>query len=446
MDIKHPRPRQGTFATASPVVSQQLTTYSTNVTEPIASQLPAYLYDSHASFEMPNDAPVQSAKKILDTTAVAVVDYSKSAKAFKNHAIGRSIYNALLVVTVLLVFITLFIGGIGFYLNAKYVGKALPFAKIGNISVGGMDKQQIKAVLAKTSNDLSVTFVDGGLTWTVPASTFNPTYDFESAIDSSIAKSFNPYAFLLKTDTTVPVAANERHVQGYLRQNITNMQTRSEDAYIIKGTDSVTAKPEIVGFSANPAHVTEQINNSLAKMNDVKIRMNSVGVKPNVYTADLQPEITRANNMINTNVSVRYLGINASPTKKEKLDWLTIYQAPGSTTYTYDFSKAKIRDYVVSLAQKYQRPMKVEQPDNPENPAGYIVPSVVINNVEGVTNDIYQGLVNSRSVVAVFSRDNSTKRNIPVNAVAANSQNTTKQVAQYNSATNAPKTTATDRL
>jgi len=424
VDLKHPRPRQGFFAPAQPVVSQQPVSYSSaNTAMPIASSLPAYV-QAQAGFVEPDAIPKPINRKN---------DFSSSAKAYKRHILAKKIYHGLAITTVILVLISFAIAGLGVYLNMKYTNRALPFAKIGGLSVGGMDRQQINALLDKTSKNLTVTFVDGGLTWTTPASTFNPQYDFESAIDQSIAKRVNPYSFLIKTQIPVESAANERHIQGYLRQNITHMQTRSEDAYIMKGSDSVIAKPEVVGFSASPSHVTQQINSALSEMSDVTIKMNSVSVKPNIYVADLQPEINQANNMLATNVSVRYVGINASPTKKQKLDWLTITQVPGSSSYSYDFSKAKIRDYVVGLAQKYQRPVTVTEPDNKENPKGYSVPTVVISNVEDVTNQIYQGLKNSTSVVAVFTRDNSIKRYVPVASDSSKKQNTTQNSTTQNS-------------
>jgi len=439
VDIKHPRPRQGFFAPAQPVVSQQPVSYSSaNSSMPIASSLPAYV-EAQAGFAEPDAIPKPINRKN---------DFSSSAKAYKRHILAKKIYHGLAITTVILVIISFVIAGLGIYLNMKYTNRALPFAKIGGLSVGGMDKQQINALLDKTSKNLTVTFVDGGLTWTTPASTFNPQYDFESAIDQSIAKRVNPYSFLIKTQIPVESMANERHVEGYLRQNITHMQTRSEDAYIMKGTDSVVAKPEVVGFSASPAHVTQQINNALSEMSDVSIKMNSVAVKPNIYVADLQPEINQANNMLATNVSVRYVGINATPTKKQKLDWLTITQVPGSNAYSYDFSKTKIRDYVVGLAQKYQRPVTVTEPDNKENPKGYSVPTVVINNVEDVTSQIYQGLKSSTSVVAVFSRDNSIKRSIPVASENTKTQyQPTNPVSQASTNTNnSQPTTPVQRL
>lgn len=429
MDIKHPRrPRQGSFVGMRPQpISQQASgSLTANISMPMASQLPSYLRQEGGSYDMPSDVPVESAKKIVgqDDLAKPSINYAVNASAHKKFVASKAIYNVLFTVTILLLFITASLGGLGVYLNAKYVGKALPFAKIGNVSVGGMDREQIKALLGSTSQNLTITFVDGGLSWEVPATSFNPEYDFDTAIDQTIAKRFNPYSFLLKTQVPVSATANERQVSGYLRQNITHMQTRSEDAYIMKGTDSVIAKPEVLGFSANPAHVTDQINSALSLMTDVTIKMNSVGVRPNIYTADLQAEINRANTLLDTPVSVKYAGTSVSPSKKQKLEWLQINQIAGSAYYTYDFSKPKIREFVVGLAQKYQRPVKVEQPGNSENPSGYSVPTVVINNVESVTDQIYDALKNNRSTVAFFTKDNTVNRVIPVTQVAGASTKT----------------------
>ena len=435
MDYKHPRAGKSSLSGNLNRASSQSSDISNSASAalPLQAHLPSYLRAAHRGYDMPEDAPVKSARSIIgyapNTEAKGgVIKFASNAKIYKRQELARRVYLVLLSVTVFLAVVIVALGGIGFYLNSKYVGKALPFAKIGNLSVGGMDRQQITQLLNETSGNLTVTFSDGGLSWTEPVSTFNPKYDFNSAIDQTLAKRFNPYTFLTKTQVPVGVQVNERHVEGYLRQNITSMQTRSEDAYLMKGSDGVIVKPEVLGFSANAAHVTKKMNESLAQLSESNIRMNSVAVKPNIYTADLQSELAKANNLINNNVSVRYNGAVVYPSKKDKLSWLEITQVPGSpASYNFDFSKSKIRDFVVALAVKYQKPVKVEQPDNKENPAGYSVPTVVINNVEQVTDQIYSGLKNNRSTVAIFTKDTSVKRTVPGTAVAGAS--TTKPVS-----------------
>jgi hypothetical protein len=435
LDYKHPRPGKSSLSGNINRASSQSSdvSNSASATLPLQAHLPSYLRSAHNGYDMPEDAPVKSARSIIgyatnNQANQGVIKFASNAKIYKRKALARRVYHVLLAITVVLVLIVVALGGVGFYLNSKYVGKALPFAKIGNLSVGGMDRAQITSLLNETSSNLTVTFNDGGLYWTEPVSTFNPKYDFNSAIDQTIAKRFNPYTFLTKTQVPVAVQVNERHVEGYLRQNITSMQTRSEDAYLMKGTDAIVVKPEVLGFSANASHVAKKMNESLSQLSESSIRMNSVGVKPNIYSADLQAELTKANTLINNNISVRYNGAVVYPSKKDKLNWLELSQVPGSpASYNFDFSKSKIRDYVVALAVKYQKPVKVEQPDNKENPAGYSVPTVVINNIEQVTDQIYAGLKNNRSTVAIFTKDTTTKRSVPGTAVAGAS--TTKPVS-----------------
>ena len=175
----------------------------------------------------------------------------------------------------------------------------------------------------------------------MPAATFNPKYDFEQVASEAVVSHLNPYSFIDRTSTQAKVTINSLQVDGYLRQYITNTQTRSEDAYLQKGTDKVTVHPEVLVFSANSHHIARQISWALANMSDAKIKISTAAVKPNIYSADLQPEADRANGLINTKVSVRYAGNNATPTTKQKADWMTISRMPGSNTYSYDFSKEK---------------------------------------------------------------------------------------------------------
>ena len=289
MDYSHPRPGKSSLSgsvnrasSQSPVIAN-----SASAALPLQAHLPSYLRTAKPNYDMPDDAPVKSARSIIgyapnSTASTGVVKFASNAKVYKRKALARRVYNVLLAITVILVLMVIALGAVGFYLNSKYVGKALPFAKIGNLSVGGMDKSQITELLNETSSNLTVTFNDGGLSWTVPVSTFNPKYDFNSAIDQTIAKRFNPYTFLTKTPVPVAVEVNERHVEGYLRQNITSMQTRSEDAYLMKGSDSVVVKPEVLGFSANAAHVSKKLNEALSQLSESNIKIGRASCRERV--------------------------------------------------------------------------------------------------------------------------------------------------------------------
>ena len=172
MDFTHPRPGKSSLSGNINRTSSQSSAFSNSAsaTLPLQAHLPSYLRAADSQPEMPEDAPVKSARSIIgyvakNPDATGVIKFASNAKIYKRQALARRIYHALLVMTILLVLVVFAIGALGFYLNSKYVGKALPFAKIGNISVGGMDKAQIKQLLNEPSGILTVTFKEEGLSW-----------------------------------------------------------------------------------------------------------------------------------------------------------------------------------------------------------------------------------------------------------------------------------------
>ena len=73
------------------------------------------------------------------------------------------------------------LGAVGFALNQKYSGRALPYSYIGNISIGGLTAAEIKTALDLQASETMVTFTEGGLTRTVSADMFSTQFDTEKA-------------------------------------------------------------------------------------------------------------------------------------------------------------------------------------------------------------------------------------------------------------------------
>lgn len=402
MDIKHPRPRYSNTFESKNVVSQRHNLSNSFVfAVPSSSALPSY------------GGGISLAKKDAEKQNTVETDYKKAAEEYKDSAIAQRIYKYLRRLTIFLLVVTLLLATIGIVINILYANKALPFAKIGSVSVGGLNRSEISSLLSDRTKQLNVTLIEGGLTRKVPLSEFNPSYDFSKAIDQSIAKRVNPYSFIISNNTSIEASVNERQVDGYLRQNVTASQARSQDATLEKTRDGVVIKPEIVGFSASTKNVVNSINQAIVNLDNPVVRLNSVTVPPDVYSNDLKSELDEINKLLGANLTINYAGTRTTISNKQKLEWLTISKNPGSFGYSFDFSKDGIRSYVISIADRFQRPVKIDQPNNSDNPAGYSVPTVVINNIESVVDQIYSGLRNGQNTVAVFSLDKSIAQRIP---------------------------------
>lgn len=402
MDIKHPRPRYTDAIGSGNVVSQRHNLGESLVFGvPSSGSLPAY--EAGRSL-VNNDAENKTNLK---------KDYQEAAASYKQSELFARIYNYLRIFAIFLAVIVAVLATIGIIINFFYANKALPFAKIGSVSVGGLNRSEISALLQERTKELNVVLIEGGLTRKVAVSEFNPDYDFTQAIDKSIAKRVNPYSFITSNNVSIEAAVNERQVDGYLRQNVTSSQARSQDATIEKTKDAVIIKPEITGFSASTKDVVATINKALTNLDNPVVRLNSVSVPPNIYSSDLKPELDKVNRLLATSLIINYANIKTTISSKQKLEWLTVSKKPGSPGYSFDFSKDSIRSYVIGLAEKYQRPVQINQPENLDNPAGYTVPTVVINNIEQVVDQIYHGLNNAQNIVAVFTLDKSIAQRIP---------------------------------
>jgi len=102
----------------------------------------------------------------------------------------------------------------------------------------------------------------------------------------------------------------------------------------------------------------------LARADEPRINVNAVTVKPNISALDLTDDFNRANTMLQTPITIKYGYANIRPTMQQKMEWLKLYQAPGSKYVTIDFSKGLVRNYIIEQVKKmqgYQTAKKVEQ-------------------------------------------------------------------------------------
>lgn len=324
-------------------------------------------------------------------TAAKHFDFADGAKAYKHKIMQQSLLRGLFIsVCVLAMFIALMTAG-GVYVHYKYVGRAIPFTYVGNISIGGLNEQQIKAVLDKRANEITVSLVDGGLVRTVPASQFGATFDTAAVASEATHTKFNPFTYLNKRSFDVPVNVNERWLDGYITANVNTTKTAPQDAKLSIAKDGVKIIPEQLGFRTNVQFVHDRIKLALATMTTPVVNVNTVTLKPSVYSTDLEDDLARANTLVNTAVSLQYGRANIKPTLADKLSWLQIGEAPGTNNVTLGFSKTLIRQYVVDKANRLQAGDTTSAADNTTLVTER---GQVIDNIDEATDAIVAALNN----------------------------------------------------
>ena len=333
------------------------------------------------------------------------VDFAASAKIFRRSQLRRRIVRISIIVSVLVVLIVAALGAVGYALNAKYAGRALPYSYIGDMSIGGLTQAEIKALLDERSKTITVTLIEGGLVKEVPITAFDPTFDTQKASEQAIT-GFNPFAYLTKHTFSVPVEVNERYVDGFIRLHVADTQIKAQNASIVKGKKGLVINPETTGNRTSTAYVVEQLRKQLPTMADPTIKLTAASDTPSITQADLQDDIDLAKRLIATKVGVRIYSTTVRPTEDQKLSWLEISEVPGANEVQIKFSQSKIREYVMELAKKYTvapvDDMLITNPDGSQAvQAGKA--GVAITNADEVASKLYTSLQQGFNDVIAFT-------------------------------------------
>lgn len=323
------------------------------------------------------------------------VDFRVGAKAFRHNVLKNSAFRGLVIGLYLIAAVTTLLAGAGVYINHKYTGRALPFSYIGDISVGGLNEPQVKAALDDKLKTMQISFVDGGLERQVPISQFSVKVDTAAAAYQATHTPFNPFAYLNKRQFEVDASVNERQVNGYLDTVINRGKTTSEDARLIIEKKKLKIFPETQGFRTNAQFINDRIKNSLASMKTPVVNVNVVTIKPNVYATDLEDDLARANAMVNTAVALQYGNTAIKPSLDEKLSWLQVSSLPGATNVQIGFSRALVRQYVITQANKFQGWSGVTGVAA-KNAIAVTQKGTVIDNIDESTDALINSLTNTK--------------------------------------------------
>lgn len=332
---------------------------------------------------------VSASTNIYTSTAPKKIDFSTGAKAYKKKYQLAGLYTGIVRSLYIILSLILVIIAVGAVANYKFSGKALPFTFIGDVSVGGLNKEQIQQKLNAKYQNMTVTFVDGGLVKSVPLSKFYIKPDVKSASDTAIPKRFNPFLFLNWQRQEVPIKIDERVLSGYIQTSINHSKTKEQDASMVIEKNKLVIMPETPGMQTDYRYISKQITNSLAKVSEPVINVNTTTVKPKVLASDLGDDLTKANALLQTPISLKLGYSTIRLTDKQKLSWIKLNQTPGSTNVDIEFSKGLIRAYILELAAKYSN---VSQNTPVDSQITTIQNSLAIDNVDEAVDSIVSSL------------------------------------------------------
>lgn len=336
-----------------------------------------------------------------------IPDFRVRAKAYKKAFLKHRLFKVSIIAGIILAVIVLLLGSVGFVLNSKYSGRALPYTYVGEISIGGLTQEQIKSTLDKRAQNLNITLQEGGLTREVSASAIGVNFDTEYASKNAIT-GFNPFSYLNKRSIEVPVNVNPLTVDGYIRMQVTGMQTKNQNAKIVKNKNSFSVVPELNGFRTSSAYVVDQLKQQLSSMSDTTISLTAATDRPTVTAADLQDDLDVAKKLVSTKIAINANNNVVYPSEDQKFNWLEVVEATGASGASLQFSEAKIRAYVYELAQKQNSEPKNESIETKPDGSQYIKPGQngkTVNNADDVAKQILNSLTAQQPAKIAFTFD-----------------------------------------
>jgi len=315
---------------------------------------------------------------IKKSCAPRKMDFERGAREFRKKQLNASLVKGTTEAAIITAVILMVLTTAGLMINKKYQGRSLPFTYVGNVSIGGKTKEQIKILLDQHFAQMNVTFNEGGLQRQASLGQLGISIDTKSLSEQAIPGRLSPLAFLNWQRLNAKVNMSDKFIAGYVALHINASQTKAQDAKLIINKNQLIIQPEIVGFKSDGKAIAQQIKYALASANVPIIDVTTITAKPSVKSKDLTDDLSHINSLLQTPVSVKIGYTTIKPTLKQKLAWLSLNQQPGAINVGADFSKGLIRSYILDQVKKYQPPTN----------------GVVVDNIDEVTDSLATALKN----------------------------------------------------
>ena len=303
--------------------------------------------------------------------------------------------------------LALLLGALGLYVNHLYQGRALPYSYVGSISVGGLKESQVHNLLERQVNQMSVSFTDGGLTTTIPVGKLGLDYNLGELAHRITHHSFNPFYYLSIHHFSANPIFKGDDLAIFLKNFVNNTKTAPQNATLIKNKTGLAIQSEMQSFQANADYLSKQILAQSADLSSPTIGVNTISTNPQIYSSDLKDELTRANLLLDTNVSIKYKNTVITPTRAEKLSWVQINPIPGdSHNLSITFSRTLVREYVLAQANKFQQHIASISDQTSQSVSTYR--GMVIDNVDSATNQMVSDLNNGSAAQITLTSSQQT--------------------------------------
>ena len=252
--------------------------------------------------------------------------------------------------------VPLVLAGAGTAYATHFQDRALPGSTLGGVSVSGLTRDQVAAIVTQRAADLTVTLDTGTSTRTAHLADLGYTVDVEPTVDAVFAAngSWSSYATSL---------VSSRDVEAVLRVDPATTDKVAAELVATSGKAGADAKVKlapnkksfvvvaaVTGKSVTPASFQDVVSAAARDLSSTRTTLKFVDAVPTVTTAQAQRVADRANALVARTVKVDDGEDEHAASRKTKASWVTVTGADGALTDP-TIDAAKVKAWVAKVAK-----------------------------------------------------------------------------------------------
>jgi beta-lactamase class A len=235
-------------------------------------------------------------------------------------------------------------------------GKALPFSKVDDIPVTGMNKAQVAKLLQATyaPTQLTLKVQKATVKTTLAKAGITPDYNKVALLlyDRAKALRFVPFSFLRGIVRPVPVGTmiDQDRFAEFAKEIVPQCQVAPVDADVaVTDKGDLQLQPAVDGATCTAASLQTQLETTPMTKQGVTRTVALTTVKPTVSTASAQALLTQAKALTARQITVQLLDKSYTPSSAQIASWLTFDSDPITKKPSVGFDSSALTTYLTTL-------------------------------------------------------------------------------------------------
>jgi lipoprotein-anchoring transpeptidase ErfK/SrfK len=252
------------------------------------------------------------------------------------------------------------VGGVGTAYAAHFQDRALPGSTVGGVSVAGLTRDEVAAVLREHASGVTVTLQMPAGERTEHLADLGYGIDVDATVDAVFAANgtWLSYATSLVTDRGVDavVQTDPERTDLVVAELVSGAGKVGRDAEVVLSKDkrSFQVVPAVTGQAVERASFQDVVSASARELRSTSAEVSFVDVVPAVTTAEAEKVADQANALVTRTVKVSDGDETHTASKRAKASWVSIRSAEGALG-TPSLDVKKLKAWVQKLAKGSQK-------------------------------------------------------------------------------------------